>query len=232
MTKSTQKQYFTIEEALADIKNTLENNYDGYLCELEDEVFNTDYYIVGTREAEQALNQYDVWRAFDEIREYEESNFGEFYRDISNPEKVANLLYYLKGQEAFELIQENNELLSDEWNSIVTEETAKSLINTIDALLDENLKSFLDDMLWVTNYDSDNVDDVKLAIEIYNSVGEMEITEYKQRLEEDLILLSDVSLSELIKYYLENGSNMQNIVNSLSTDIYYCSENEMYLVTQ
>ena len=141
MAKSTQKQYFTIQEALIDIKNTLENNYDGYLCDLDNEVFNTDYYIVGTREAEQALNQYDVWRAFDEIREYEEINFGEFYRDISNPEKVANMLYYLKGKEAFELIQENNELLNDEWNSIVTEQTAKSLINTIDELLNKTRHS-------------------------------------------------------------------------------------------
>ena len=141
MAKSTQKQYFTIQEALIDIKNTLENNYDGYLCDLDNEVFNTDYYIVGTCEAEQALNQYNVWRAFDEIREYEEINFGEFYRDISNPEKVANMLYYLKGKEAFRLIQENNELLNDEWNSVVTEQTAKSLINTIDELLNKTRHS-------------------------------------------------------------------------------------------
>jgi len=137
MTNSTEKQYFTIEEALSDIKNTLENGYDGYLCELDGEVFNADYYIIGTYKAQQALNQYDVWQAFEEIQEYENDHFGEVLTDLSNPEQVANQLYYLKGQEAIYLIQENNELLNDEWNEEVTEETAKSLIITINNLLNK-----------------------------------------------------------------------------------------------
>lgn len=104
MTNSTQKQYFTIEEALSDIKNTLENGYDGYLCNLVIEVFDANYYIIGTFEAKQALNQYDVWQAFEEIQEYENDHFGKVLTDISNPEHVANQLYYLKGQEAIDLI--------------------------------------------------------------------------------------------------------------------------------
>lgn len=231
MTNST-KKYFTIKEALTDIKNTLENGYDGHLFDLAMQVFNSDYYIVGSYEAQQALTQYDVWEAFEEIKEYENDHFGEVLTDLSNPENVAKQLYYLKGLEAIELIQGELEIFNDIWNEEVTEETAKSLIITINTLLDENLKTFLDDMKWVADYDSENVDDIECAVEIYNSVGEMEITEYKQRLDDDTIVLSDVSLSELIKYYLENGNSIQDICGLLSIQIYYCSDNGMYLVAQ
>lgn len=232
MTKSTQKQYFTIEEALSDIKNTLENGYDDYLCDLHNKVFNADYYIIGTYKAQQALNQYDVWQAFEEIQEYENDHFGKVLTDISNPEHVANQLYYLKGQEAIGLIQENNELLDDKWNEKVTEETAKSLIQTITILLDENLKLFMDDMNWVVDYNSSDINHVQCAIEIYNSVGEMEITEYKQRLEDDTIMFSDVNLTALIAYYLDANYSMQDINSHDGINFYYCKENDTYLVTQ
>ena len=38
--------YFTKNEALEDIKEILES-YNGYYCDLHNEVFNTDYYIIG-----------------------------------------------------------------------------------------------------------------------------------------------------------------------------------------
>lgn len=129
------KQYFTIEEALSDIKVELENGYDGYLCELHHEVFNTDYYIIGTFEAKQALTQYGVFEAMDKIKEYEESNFGKVITDISDAEKVANMLYYLIGENAMSKIQELNNDFDDNWNNVIDEETRKSLINTIDELL-------------------------------------------------------------------------------------------------
>ena len=39
------------QEAIADIIEALENGFDGYYCDLHNEVFNTDYYVIGTYEA-------------------------------------------------------------------------------------------------------------------------------------------------------------------------------------
>jgi len=136
---TNEKLYFTVNEALEDILGTLENeSYDGYLCDLHHEVFNTDYYIIGTYKAEQALTQYGVFEAFREIQEYENDHFGKVLTDLSNPEHVANMLYCLKGYEAMDAIQENNDKFDEEWNSELDEETRQSLINTIKQLLEEN----------------------------------------------------------------------------------------------
>ena len=45
------------EEARAAIIEALENGYTGYYCDLHNEVFNTDYYIIGTYKAKQALSE-------------------------------------------------------------------------------------------------------------------------------------------------------------------------------
>ena len=39
------------EEARAAIIECLKNGYSGYYCDLHNEVFNTDYYIIGTYQA-------------------------------------------------------------------------------------------------------------------------------------------------------------------------------------
>lgn len=100
--------YFTRREAFEDIKNCLENDYEGYLCELHNEVFNTDYYIAGRKEAKQALSSWedengwecDAFGAIERIKEYEQNTFGEVNTDFSNPERVANMLYYIVGDDA------------------------------------------------------------------------------------------------------------------------------------
>lgn len=130
--------YFTVNEALEDILDTLENGYDDYLCDLHNEVFNTDYYIIGTYEAKQALTQYGVFEAIEEIQDYEKFHFGEVYTELGSPEKVANMLYYLKGYEATEKIQECNDLWDEEWNNKLDDKTRQSLIDTIKTLLTEN----------------------------------------------------------------------------------------------
>ena len=93
------KQYFTTTEALEDILDVLESGYDGSMEDLHHEVFNTDYYIIGTYTAKQALTEYGVFEAIDTVQEYEDNAFGERYTDVSDPEKLANMLYYIIGEE-------------------------------------------------------------------------------------------------------------------------------------
>ena len=93
------KQYFTNTEALEDILDVLESGYDGSMEDLHHEVFNTDYYIIGTHTAKQALTEYGVFEAIDVVQEYEDNAFGERYTDVSDPEKLANMIYYIIGEE-------------------------------------------------------------------------------------------------------------------------------------
>ena len=126
--------YFTKKEALEDIKEVLES-YNGHYCDLHNEVFNTNYYIVGTYEAEKALEQYGVFGAIRKIQEYENDNFGEVLTDLSDPEKIANMLYYIIGNEAIQDLYEYSETFLENENSCATVEDNDQIIQDIDELL-------------------------------------------------------------------------------------------------
>ena len=128
------EKYFTKNEALEDIQNTLES-YNGCYCDLHDQVFNTDYYIIGTYEAEKALEQYGAFEAIRKIQEYENGNFGEVFTDLSNPEKVANMLYYIIGEEAIQELYEYSETFSENETSSATVENSDKIIQDINELL-------------------------------------------------------------------------------------------------
>ena len=132
--ENTTKKYFTKKEALEDIKNTLES-YNGCYYDLHDEVFNTDYYIIGTYEAEQALDQYGTFEAIRKIQEYENDNFGEVLTDLSDPEKIANMLYYIVGNEAIQELYEYSETFSENENDSATVENSDKIIQDINELL-------------------------------------------------------------------------------------------------
>ena len=69
--------------------------------ELHHELFNTDYYIIGTYQAKEWLKDHNLctFEVCDYIKQYEMDNFGECYTDLSSPEKVVNMLVYIVGEE-------------------------------------------------------------------------------------------------------------------------------------
>lgn len=116
------------QEAIEDIIETLKNGYDGYYCDLHHEVFNTDYYIIGTYQAKEALREYDVFDAIELVQTYENDYFGEVNTDLSNPEKLINMVYYIVGDEVIgemykiEAFEENwNDKADDETNAKIVE---------------------------------------------------------------------------------------------------------------
>ena len=117
-------------EAIADIIETLEAGYSDYYCDLHNEVFNTDYYIIGTWQAKEALNEYDVSDAIETVQEYEESNFGEVYTDITNPEALVNMLYYIIGEEVIGEMCDI-EAFDDNWNAYADEETNAAIVSEL-----------------------------------------------------------------------------------------------------
>jgi hypothetical protein len=121
------------KEALEDIIETLKG-YDGYYCDLHNEIFNTSYYIIGTYKAKKALKEYDIFKAIEKVQEYEKDNFGEVCTDFSNPEKLINMLYYIIGEEVLCEIVDNIETLNENWDNQADEETNAEILRAIKEL--------------------------------------------------------------------------------------------------
>ena len=94
------KQEEIKEYALDMIKERLEYDKE-YLNqdigEIHHDLFNTDYYIIGYYKAEKWLSN-NVFKAIEEIKEYEQDNFGEITTDLSSSESVVNMYVYIIGE--------------------------------------------------------------------------------------------------------------------------------------
>ena len=119
------------EEARAAIIETLKDGYTGYYCDLHNEIFNTDYYIIGTHEAKEALEEYGVFDAIEKVQTYKKDNFGEIYTDLSDPEKLINMLYYIIGEEVLFEMMDGIEAWDDNWNNQADEETNAEILKAI-----------------------------------------------------------------------------------------------------
>ena len=120
------------EEAREAIIEALRDGYSGYYCDLHNEVFNTDYYIIGTHQAKKALEEYDVFEAIEKVQAYEEDNFGEVYTDLSNPEKLVNMLYYIIGEEVLHEMMDDIEAFNENWNNRADEEINTEILKAIE----------------------------------------------------------------------------------------------------
>ena len=118
------------EQAVEAIIEALENGYDGYYCDLHNEVFNTDYYIIGTYRAKEALREYDVFDAIELVQNYEKDAFGEIYTDLSDPEKLINMVYYIIGDEVIGEMYKIAEF-EDNWNNVADEEANKIIVKAM-----------------------------------------------------------------------------------------------------
>ncbi len=119
------------EEAREAIIEALKDGYDGYYCDLHNEVFNTGYYIIGIYEAKEALREYDVIEALEKVWAYEKDNFGEVYTDLSDPEKLVNMLYYIIGEEMLNEMMDGIEVWEENWNNIADEETNAEILKQL-----------------------------------------------------------------------------------------------------
>ena len=127
----TKKEQEMREQARNAIIEALEDGYTGYYCDLHNELFNTDYYIIGTYQAKEALNEYGVFDAIEKVQTYEKDNFGEVYTDLSNPEKLINTLYYIIGEEVLNEMMEGVEVWNDNWNNVATDETNAAILKEV-----------------------------------------------------------------------------------------------------
>ena len=100
------------EHAREHIKYSLEYDKD-YLdkdiTEIHNDIFNTDYYIIGYYNTEKWLGSH-AFECIGCIKGYENDNFGEIYTDLSSPESVVNMYVYIIGEEILQDIINEFEL--------------------------------------------------------------------------------------------------------------------------
>ena len=94
----TTKQYFTEEEMHERIIDILEYYSDDDILD-ETEIFmelaNVDYYIVYTREAKEALEQFGIFEALEIVTDYEMEMHGQATHRVAEPASFANYLWYI-----------------------------------------------------------------------------------------------------------------------------------------
>jgi hypothetical protein len=82
-----------------EIQEYIDENLGEYEIDedLHHNMFNMDYYIIGTYKAEMWMGN-GVFRIMRAVDEYEQDNFGERYTDFSDPEKLLNMYVYIVGE--------------------------------------------------------------------------------------------------------------------------------------
>ena len=118
-----------IEDAKAAIIEALtDGEYSGYYCDLHNYLFNEDYHYCYTSEAEDDLNAIGVFNAISVIVKYETEEFGVVNTDFTSPCNVANMLYYIVGEEVLYDLFDECELWDEVRDDEATKETNKALV--------------------------------------------------------------------------------------------------------
>jgi len=113
-----------IDHAIEGINELIKYQVEIEGSELHNKLFNEDYFIIGTYAAEMFLR--DCGGAFAciaEVKEYEEGSFGLVSTNLGSAESVANMIAYIKGEEALAKCQ----TLADNWDKVLTEEQLEDI---------------------------------------------------------------------------------------------------------
>lgn len=105
---------------------------DSYGCDLHNEIFNTDYFIIGYYESEKWLNEnVGTFKAISDIKYYEEDSFGEVTTDLTSSEKVCNMWVYIEGEK----VLAESRVLNNNWNIILDSTEINEIIEELEELL-------------------------------------------------------------------------------------------------
>ena len=125
-------------EAKWAIIEKLEEGYDGYLCDLHDEVFNMEMYTNDEEEAVEILDSLGSYSVIGEVVKYEQDNFGQTSADkYDNPCWVLSMLWYITGEEALAELGEDVPEFDELWDEELTEEECLVLIDRFTKKVEE-----------------------------------------------------------------------------------------------
>ena len=125
-------------EAKWAIIEKLEEGYEGYLCDLHNEVFNTEMYETNTAKATRILDGLGSYSVVAETVKYEQGIFGQTsVEKYSDPCLVLSMLWYMVGQEALAELGEDVPEFEEFWNEELTEEECLVLIDRFTKKMEE-----------------------------------------------------------------------------------------------
>ena len=125
-------------EAKWAIIEKLEEGYDGCLCDLHNEVFNTEMYTNDRDEATKILDGLGSYSVIGETVKYEQDNFGQTSVDkYDNPCLVLSMLWYIVGEEALAELSEDVPEFDELWNEELTEDDCLVLIDRFKKKMEE-----------------------------------------------------------------------------------------------
>ena len=125
-------------EAKWAIIEKLEEGYDGYLCDLHNEVFNMEMYTNNRDEAIKILDSLGTYSVIEEITRYEQDNFGEVNTHrLASPCDVLSMFWYIIGEEALAELAEDVPEFDELWNEELTEEECLVLIDRFKKKMEE-----------------------------------------------------------------------------------------------
>ena len=128
--KTSEFEWSTLQELAQDAVEKLNDGIGlgTYGADLHNDLFNSDYYIIGRYQAEQWLiANTGVFNAIVIILEYENMEFGEVNTDLSEPEGVCNMIVYIAGEE----VLQESETLQKKWNEVLNERDIKKIIKEL-----------------------------------------------------------------------------------------------------
>jgi len=112
------------------IINLIQDNEGMLISELCDQLLE-DYYIIGRYDSEQWLtNNIGIFNAIGIIIKYENDNFGEVLTDLSESERVVNMLIYIIVEE----LLNGCYIISTHCNDILTDELITQIIEYFENL--------------------------------------------------------------------------------------------------
>ena len=125
-------------EAKWAIIEKLEEGYDGYLCDLHNEVFNTEMYETNTAKATRILDGLGSYSVVAETVKYEQGIFGQTsVEKYSDPCLVLSMLWYMVGEEALAELGEDVPEFDELWNEELTEDECLVLIDKFKEKMEE-----------------------------------------------------------------------------------------------
>ena len=128
---------FKTEAKLAIIEK-LEEGYDGYLCDLHNEVFNMEMYTEDRNKAVEILDSLGTYSVIEVITRYEQDNFGEVNTHrLASPCDVLSMFWYITGEEALAELGEDVPEFDELWDEELTEEECLVLIDRFKKKIEE-----------------------------------------------------------------------------------------------
>lgn len=97
-----------------------------YASELHHYCFNEDYFKIGRYHANKWIGIH-AFSVIEVIQKYEQDNFGEVTTDLGDPEKVANMIAYVVGEE----ILNECKTLQAKWDGSLNKEDLEQIIKEI-----------------------------------------------------------------------------------------------------